>query len=951
MAIQKITGDVIATSAVTADSLADTTITAAKLHTTLDLTGKTVTVSTASAGDNDTTVASTAFVATAVANLADSAPDALNTLNELAAALGDDANFSTTVNASIAAKAPLASPTFTGTINSGPINSGNIAIQASGTDGTSLEVGRNSSSNHFAYVDLVGDSTYTDYGLRLIRGDSGANTNSGLYHRGTGNLLIETQEAASIGLRTAGSAALTLDASQNATFAGNVGIGTSSPQGILHIDKGASGDNITILETHSAGDSKLIFSQGQTAGNWAIGYDDGSGADENSLGFAYRSDGYPSLTTHNQMILTPAGRLGIGTTSPSSNLDVRGGSDMGIRIISDADGYASLQFGDVDDFVRGGITYYSADDSLQIRGYNNATRMTIDANGKIFMNEGLPFSWTDSSLNVSAEIYGDSSDNLVFRNTSSKTERMRIDSAGNINIGTTAKSNSYPARFITTSLATPSSGGEACHILELVGRRNQNAGNQNGMIQFWNTTSTAAETARISGIQGTGLNSGALTFATYAAGTYDEAMRIDQNGNVGIGTTAVTSPGLWYDATNDYLAISHWATPPTPAALLHLSDNSNDLDVPQIRIEGRENVGDTKLDISVRDAGVRLNLIEGPAGDASNGYGLMEFKTNAAVNVGYPTRGGFKFTTEAHANTLVITNTGDIGINIATPRSKLSINSNGAPATSTGNMANTGLTIHDGTGGTAVQLGTYNAGSWNYIQSGYVNNATVAREFRIMNGANYTMNLSNTGNVGIGTTNPNNMSHTQNTAITATQSTGNSWSTPSSGGTYSVQGAIEAAGIRNRHVAKWAFSGNLSANNWYPFTKRSELIALCNTTGSSSEEGFGMYFRIYTYLSSSGYAEYFSNRVSSTIWVTNNGSNSVQAHELYVGPGWGHAPNGGHDSDSATSCPFRMRVMHHVGNDSTWPATQTVEIRCAGALSGLNSTVSGRQLMIYGYII
>ena len=45
----------------------------------------------------------------------DSAPGALNTLNELAAALGDDANFSTTVTNSLATKAPLASPALTGT--------------------------------------------------------------------------------------------------------------------------------------------------------------------------------------------------------------------------------------------------------------------------------------------------------------------------------------------------------------------------------------------------------------------------------------------------------------------------------------------------------------------------------------------------------------------------------------------------------------------------------------------------------------------------------------------------------------------------------------------------------------------------------------------------------------------------------------------------------------------
>ena len=50
------------------------------------------------------------------ASIVDSAPGTLDTLNELAAALGDDENFSTTMTNSLALKAPLASPTFTGTI-------------------------------------------------------------------------------------------------------------------------------------------------------------------------------------------------------------------------------------------------------------------------------------------------------------------------------------------------------------------------------------------------------------------------------------------------------------------------------------------------------------------------------------------------------------------------------------------------------------------------------------------------------------------------------------------------------------------------------------------------------------------------------------------------------------------------------------------------------------------
>jgi hypothetical protein len=80
------------------------------------LTG-TPTAPTAAAGTNTTQVATTAFVGTAVADLVASAPSALNTLNELATALGNDASFSTTVTNSLAAKAPLNSPTFTGTVS------------------------------------------------------------------------------------------------------------------------------------------------------------------------------------------------------------------------------------------------------------------------------------------------------------------------------------------------------------------------------------------------------------------------------------------------------------------------------------------------------------------------------------------------------------------------------------------------------------------------------------------------------------------------------------------------------------------------------------------------------------------------------------------------------------------------------------------------------------------
>ncbi|MDL7825136.1 tail fiber protein [Escherichia coli] len=69
------------------------------------LTG-TPTTPTARQGTNNTQIASTAFVMAAIAALVDSSPDALNTLNELAAALGNDPNFATTMTNALTGKQP-----------------------------------------------------------------------------------------------------------------------------------------------------------------------------------------------------------------------------------------------------------------------------------------------------------------------------------------------------------------------------------------------------------------------------------------------------------------------------------------------------------------------------------------------------------------------------------------------------------------------------------------------------------------------------------------------------------------------------------------------------------------------------------------------------------------------------------------------------------------------------
>jgi len=123
-----------AAGSIDTEHLAADSVTTAKIADSVALGGS-PTTTTQTAADNSTKVATTAYTDAAIAALADSAPSTLNTLNELAAALGDDANYATTTTTAIGTKMPLAGGAFSGAVTTNSTFDGRDVA----TDGTKLD--------------------------------------------------------------------------------------------------------------------------------------------------------------------------------------------------------------------------------------------------------------------------------------------------------------------------------------------------------------------------------------------------------------------------------------------------------------------------------------------------------------------------------------------------------------------------------------------------------------------------------------------------------------------------------------------------------------------------------------------------------------------------------------------------------------------------------------------
>ena len=298
---------------------------------------------------------------------------------------------------------------------------GNARVGADDVTDAVLEIGVGATGNRNSYIDIVGDTTYTDYGLRVIRNNTGANATSELKHRGTGALNFTTQEAAPIVFNTTNSPALTILAG------GNVGIGTSTPGQNITVQSSASGTAPTFklqnpVDANSSQGAANNLSGGQllfgaTGANPLTAKIESVYNADASFGRSAKliisgTNGAGTLTE--RITINEAGNVGINTSSPDYKLHVVATSTAAARFVVNNDA--------------AGITAFT---------------VTNDVNADF-----------ETVIYTSKASIGSSVDIPICFHTNGKTnEKMRLDTSGRLLVGTSTSPGGGAACILTDGYA------------------------------------------------------------------------------------------------------------------------------------------------------------------------------------------------------------------------------------------------------------------------------------------------------------------------------------------------------------------------------------------------------------------------------------------------------------------------------------------------------------------
>ena len=230
-----------------------------------------------------------------------------------------------------------------------------------------IKVGAGTTSNQYAYIDFVGGTTYTGYGLRVIRNNSGPNTSSVIYHRGIGELSFRTIELGPLTFHMNNLERMRVHTN------GKVGIGTSSPVNTLQINNATqpqvglsiAGTTALRLQTTSAGsyidsiNKDLVFRSGATGNAEAVR-------------------------------ITNAANVGIGTNSPSEKLHISGTGEC--ALISPMP-YATNQ--DEPYLIAGTTNYTGASTNWGTYGFQHRLKSNAGGVGRVTIDGAIGATQTE----------------------------------------------------------------------------------------------------------------------------------------------------------------------------------------------------------------------------------------------------------------------------------------------------------------------------------------------------------------------------------------------------------------------------------------------------------------------------------------------------------------------------------------------------------------------------
>jgi hypothetical protein len=358
---------------------------------------------------------------------------------------------------------------------------------------------------------------------------------------------------------------------------GNVGIGTTNPTAKLRIV--ASTDDGILLESNNAllgntgsGYTQLIYWNGSAMfyGRNTTGVPGGSGGVVDD--HIFRTNGAT------RMQITSSGNVGIGTTSPSHTLDVNGELRVGTVVPQTSADFSVRRNGANIEFGHGNRTsgYYG---TIGVQGNNGLPYIAFSADCESSVNT---FTTRGFKGNV---IHTDSAGNFMFSQLTtanatgqSLTERMRINSSGNLGIGTTSPDAQLE---ISNNTTTDGVGGATLRLTR--SDITSVAGDPVGTIEFYSTDADTAKTT------------------AYIKSMSEELY--GRKGNLGIGTTSPGDPlHISSGGNDDFIRIENTNT------YTGLWMNDNGTNNGWLVMSGYTNTS-SPGDFAIREYGVQTSLV------------------------------------------------------------------------------------------------------------------------------------------------------------------------------------------------------------------------------------------------------------------------------------------------------------------------------------------------------